>query len=480
MTFRFRPVQVSLRVPLLAAAAVFLFVTMTSQMTLRLAGLRMDEEAERLGRVYLDGLSAAVLPALRARDDLALREVLERAMGFREGVTERRMVVATPTGRMLAEAGIGPDPDWLAPMHRGISGPAWEVAADGQAVWVQRPLLDGGAVVALLAAKLDVGSITEQRHQLRFVMLVFGFAVAALGGALAAFAARQALRPVLVVTDALDRAGTNAIAPIPAKALPPSGTEGARLAAAFNGMVAHVAERETLARRLAERERAATLGRLAATVAHEVRNPLAGMLTALDSARDFGDDAAERAEALEVIERGLRQIELVVRSILAVHRDGGPPRPLEAADLEDLRVLVAPEAARRAIRLDWRVHLPRPFRTDASLLRQAALNLLLNAAAATPRGGQVALQVNLAAGALLSVTVADEGPGLPPDAHRRLQGHGDESEAGGLGLEVVATLARRLGAAVVVEQGCQGLGTRVTLAVPETGMAPGTAAEAPA
>lgn len=365
MTSRFRPVQASLRVPLLAAAAVFLFVTITGQMALRLAGLRVDEEAECLGRVYLDGLSAAVLPALRAQDDLALREVLERAMGFRESIAERRMLVATPAGRMLAEAGIGPDPDWLAPMHRGNRGPAWEVAPDGQAVWAQRPLLDGGAVVALLAAKLDIASITERRRQLRFVMLVFGFAVAALGGAKTAFAARQALRPVLVVTDAFDRAGRSAIMPIPAEALPPPGTEGARLAAAVNGMVANVAERETLARQLAERERAATPGRLAATVAHEVRNPLAGMLTALDSARDFGDDAAERGESLGVIERGLRQIQLGVSSILAVHRDGGPPRPLEAADLGDLRVLVAPEAARRAIRLDWQVQLPRPFRTDA-------------------------------------------------------------------------------------------------------------------
>jgi signal transduction histidine kinase len=295
MMSRFRPLQVSLRVPLLVAAAVFLFVTVTSQVALHLAGHRMDQEAERLGRVYLDGLSAAVLPALRAGDDAALREALERAMGFREGIRERRMVVATPDGRMLAEAGIGPDPDWLAPMHRGNRGALWEVAADGQAVWAQRPLVDDGVVVALLAAKLDVGSITERRHQLRFATLAFGFAVAALGGALAAFAARQALRPVLVVTDALDRAGSGAIAPIAPEAMPPPRTEGARLAAAFNGMVAHVTEREMLARRLAERERAATLGRLAATVAHEVRNPLAGMLTAVDSARDFGDDAAERA-----------------------------------------------------------------------------------------------------------------------------------------------------------------------------------------
>jgi two-component system, OmpR family, sensor kinase len=471
MTNSLPPFHMSKGVPLLAAAAVFLFVTVTSQVALRLAAHGMDQEAERLGRVYLDGLSAAILPALRAQDDDALREALERAMGFREGISERRMIVATPAGRILAEAGIGPDPDWLAPLHRGNSGSAWEVAPDGQAVWVQRPLFDG-ALVALIAAKLDVGSITERRDRLRFATLAFGLAVAALGGGLAALAARQALRPVLVVTEALGRSGAGAISPVSPDAMPPPGTEGARLAAAFNGMVGHVAEREALARRLSERERAATLGRLAATVAHEVRNPLAGMLTAVDSAREFGDDAAERAEALQVIERGLRQIEGVVTSILAVHRDGGPPRPLEAGDFDDLRLLAAPEAARRSIDLEWHVQLPHPFATDASLLRQVALNLLLNAVAATPAGRRVALDVRAAGAALLTVAIEDEGPGLPPAAERRLHGHEEEAEGRGLGLDVVATLARRLGAAVAVEAGRGGQGTRVTLSVPEAGAVP--------
>jgi signal transduction histidine kinase len=167
-----------------------------------------------------------------------------------------------------------------------------------------------------------------------------------------------------------------------------------------------------------------------------------------------------------VIERGLRQIELVVTSILAVHRDGGPPRPLETADLEDLRVLVGPEAAQRGVGLDWRVQLPQPFTTDAALLRQAALNLLLNAVAATPRGGRVTLEVRPAGRSALVVTIADEGPGLPPDGQRRLLGDGEDGEARGLGLEVVATLARRLGAEIAMEPGQGGRGTRVTLAVP--------------
>jgi two-component system OmpR family sensor kinase len=471
---------VSLRVPLLAAAAVFLFVTVTSQVALRLTGQRMDHEAERLGEVYLDGLSAAVLPALRAGNQAALEEALERAMGFRQGIRERRIVVAAPTGETIAAAGIGPDPDWLSPFHRGVEGPAWEVAPDGEAVWAQRPLADAGAVIAILAAKLDVAPIAERRDRLRVAMLAFGFALAVLGGALAALAARQAMRPVLGVTAALDRAGSGDIAPIPQSEMPPSGTEARRLAAAFNAMVAHVAEREVLSKRLAERERAATLGRLVATVAHEVRNPLAGMLTALESARDFGDDPAERAEALEVIERGLRQIDRVVSSMLAVHRDTGPPRPLVAADFEDLRVLIAPAAARRSVRLDWRVRLPAPFATDAPLLRQAVLNLLLNAVAATPQGGRVRLEVRPDADAGMVLVIEDEGHGLSAAARRRLLGKTAGENGPGLGLDVVATLARRLGVRIGVEPGAGGRGARVILAVPAVASAAPEPAAVPA
>ncbi|MBU8542063.1 MULTISPECIES: sensor histidine kinase [Roseomonadaceae] len=461
--------RVSLRVPLLAAAAVFLFVTATTQIALRMAGHRMDLEAERLGRVYLDGLSAAVLPAIRAGSVTALDEALIRATGFYEGIREAGLVVGTPDGRQISSAGVDPEPHWPAPFLRDNRNSAWEVSPDRAAVWVQRPLRDAGEVVAILAAKLDVSAITRRRLQLRAAMLAFGLAVGVMGGALAALAARQAMRPVLGVTAALDRAGAGRIAPIPDTALPPANTEAARLAAAFNAMVAHVAERERLARRLEERERGAVLGRLAATIAHEVRNPLAGMLTAVESAHAAGDDRDERAEALEMIERGLRQIERVVSSTLAQHRDNGPPRPLQSADFEDLRVLVSPEAARRAVGLDWRARLPQPFPVDAPPLRQAALNLLLNAVAATSAGGRVGLEAAIEADGGLLLAVEDEGPGVPAAARLRLLGVADpasDEASPGLGLEVVALIARRLRAQVAVEPGRKGLGNRVALRVP--------------
>ncbi len=93
-----------------------------------------------------------------------------------------------------------------------------------------------------------------------------------------------------------------------------------------------------MAARLAQRERESMLGRLAATVAHEVRNPLGGMSTALDTVRKFGDDLAARAKALDLIERGLWSIGNVVNSVLAFHRMPSDSRKLTRGDLDDLRI----------------------------------------------------------------------------------------------------------------------------------------------
>ncbi|EFH11192.1 histidine kinase dimerization/phospho-acceptor domain-containing protein, partial [Teichococcus cervicalis] len=175
-----------------------------------------------------------------------------------------------------------------------------------------------------------------------------------------------------------------------------------------------------LAARLAGRERAAVLGRLAATLAHEVRNPLAGMLTALDTIRRFGAEAAIRGRALDLVERGLRQIEAVVRSTLASYRQDAEPQPITAEDLEDLQLLVQPEARRGGVRLRWRVALEAPFATDGQRLRQLLLNLLLNAVAATPRDGLVSLDVRREGEALLA-ELRDEAGGLPEAAWRRLE-----------------------------------------------------------
>ncbi len=109
---------------------------------------------------------------------------------------------------------------------------------------------------------------------------------------------------------------------------------------------------------------------------------------------------------------------------------------------------------------------------DAALLRQAVLNLLLNAVAATPAGGQAGLEAMVEEDGWLAIAVDDAGPGLPLSARQRLglaagpDPDTAEELAAGLGLEVIAALARRLAGQIEVAPGPHHCGTRITLRLP--------------
>src|SRR5918995_2933546 len=103
---------------------------------------------------------------------------------------------------------------------------------------------------------------------------------------------------------------------------------------AFNGMVEAVREREGLARQLADEERLASLGRLASGMAHEINNPLGGILNAVDTLKQHGGRPEVRSRTLDLIERGLKGIRDVVRSTLVTYRaDHDGTRSLQPEDI---------------------------------------------------------------------------------------------------------------------------------------------------
>jgi signal transduction histidine kinase len=455
---RFRDISVATRLPLLAGIAVFATSAATSQLTIFSMDREVSRQSETLAAVYLDSLSGAVVQALESRDVPALQVALERALGFQVGVVDRIIAVGRPDGTIIARAGAT---DADPPMARGEYGDEWEPTVDGGMAWAQRRVVLDGQVVAVAAVQLAFPNLVERRrgHRVRL-----GIASLFLGGLAALLATRVAGRimtPVLDVAQTLENMAVRGNpSPDPARR-----TEGGRLAAALESLLARLREREELAARLAERERIAVLGRLAATVAHEVRNPLAGMLTAIDTIRHFGADATVRDRSLNLLERGLRQIEVVVQTTLATHRSEVPRRPMAAEDLDDLKVLVQPEARRRGVELTWEIAVSEPFRTDAVQLRQIVLNLLLNAIAASPPGGRVTLRARPRNAGLL-VEISDEAGGLPEEAWRMLAS-GAPGGGDGLGLEVAGRLAAGLHATIDIEGGPHGTCIRLHVPAPE-------------
>ena len=235
---------------------------------------------------------------------------------------------------------------------------------------------------------------------------------------------------------------------------------------AVNRMADDAREREAMLALLSEQEREAVLGRLTATLAHEVRNPLGGMVTAVQTLRKFGDQPDVRQDALDFIERGVLALRDVVDATLKTHRPGPGDRRLRLQDLQDVQRLVAGDAAQRGVQVVFEAApgLPDELPLAATEVRQVLLNLLINAVRATGQGGHVRLTVKQSDRTLV-LEVIDQGSGMAPDLARSLMRGEPQAGQGGLGVAVIVRLVQQLRGRVAVDAHSQG-GTHITLHLP--------------
>jgi signal transduction histidine kinase len=225
------------------------------------------------------------------------------------------------------------------------------------------------------------------------------------------FWGRRIAEPLGQLSGVLSRVGSepsNAIR----RALPEGGAdEIGAVSAAAGLMLDGLARKEELEREVVRTERLAAVGRVAAAIAHEINNPLGGMLNALDTLGRHGRPDSFTQKTLGLLARGLQQIRATVAALLVEARFDSPA--LTVQDWSDLRTLIEPQLSARRLRLRWDVQqseasCPLP----AHQVRQLVLNLLLNAVKAADDGGEVSLQVASAADAL-TIEVSNSGPGLP-------------------------------------------------------------------
>jgi len=336
----------------------------------------------------------------------------------------------------------------------------------------RRVLHEADNVAGALYAEFDITQQMEVRRAIFWALAGINALVAILTAAVGYGLARRMLAPMRVLGRHLARARDGDIAPIAAAEMKPSGTEFGRLFRGFNAMAAAVFEREQLRARLAEEEKLALLGRLASGMAHEVNNPLGGLLNTVDTLRRHGDDVVARAASLNLLERGLIGIRNVVHTALVTYRDRGDAQKLSAADLDDLRHLVAHEIRRRNLSLTWTNTAEGEIPLNGPQIRQAFLNLLLNACAASAPGNKIAVEVRRTNEGLV-LSVSDQGAGLPDEIrsiYEDQDGAGDMLRPGsGLGAWTVRRLMNALGGTIAIETPAGG-GTRVVLSIPLDGM----------
>ena len=190
--------------------------------------------------------------------------------------------------------------------------------------------------------------------------------------------------------------------------------------------------------RLREQAALARVGQMAAVVAHEVKNPLAGIKGVVQvlMSRRRPDDS-ELPVMRDIVER-IDALSELIHDLLLFAR----PRPLRLEPL-DLRELLAqsievvridPAAAAVAITLDSPVI---PLKGDAELLKSAVLNLLLNSAQAMHGHGAIHVDASVAAGRC-RLQIADNGPGIPDEIREKVfePFFTTKSRGGGLGLPI--------------------------------------------
>lgn len=460
---RFIRLPLLARVPLLAAIMIFAIAMLMIQIAVFSLSRQYEQLTERVGQVYLDGLSASVLPAYQRKDSEGIHHSFSQSLDVYQGVIDRQLVLIDRDAGILAHVS-GPNLAATTPPPGAVfetpTGYFYEPGS--QSIWVWRGLGEQGVI----AANLDVSVFAQERSVLRFRLILFGALmslVAALGGFMAI---RRMQRPLRTLSEHLSHAVAFGPQTIAESRIPEDDEETSRLMQAYNRMTRAVQDRERLSEQLAKQDQQALLGRIAATLAHEIRNPLAGIMTALQTIRMYGEDTRSRDEALDFIDRGIQSLQGVSEATLSAYRPSAPGPDLQSRDLHDVLLLVEPHAARKQVSVVQDIPAHLSVGLDAFKIRQIALNLLLNAVQTSPEGGAVALRAICGDG-LFILRVSDEGAGLPQEAKRfLLAGEAVRSDRS-LGLEIVRDLVRELEGDISVYNE-NGSGSTIELVFPVT------------
>ncbi|ODN69179.1 sensor histidine kinase [Methylobrevis pamukkalensis] len=471
---RLGALPLAIRIPLLVAILMIAVGAVASERVLS----RLQEVQERqlsdLTDAYLDGLASSLVDPVLREDPWEVFDILDRARGLYAAVRPLETIVLDDRGTVLAAS----DPRRF-PIGSPAPSQPDDVAADAAHVdeeearaYARRTLTVEGREVGSILVAIDAAPILEERRGVFYTLLASNAAVTLAAAALGSIAVRRMVRPIRMLGTHLTQALDGPVSPIPAAMIPAPGTEVGRLFRSYNALALAIGERDALLARAAEEERLASLGRLASGMAHEINNPLGGLFNALDTLRVHGDKAAIRKGSVDLLDRGLKGIRDVVRTTLATYRPDRELRPLRQADIDDLRILVRPEAGRKQLALDFSGRLDTDVPIDAFQLRQVLLNVLLNACRAAPEGGTVRMTVG-AQGASFTASIEDDGPGLPEDAEQILKGGlKPTTDRSGLGLVITSRMVRDLGGSLAAGTSTLG-GARITITIP---MAAGDAA----
>jgi len=282
--------------------------------------------------------------------------------------------------------------------------------------------------------------------------------------------ARRVLRPLAAVTE---RANAVARGDLTPRAVVAASDEIGELAATFEGMVAAIAKAN---RDKLQSERLAVVGRMAAHVTHEIRNPLSSIglnLELLEEELAEGQTSLESRQLMQAIKREVEHLSALSEEYLSLARPIHPRlEPERIGDIVgDVLTFVGPELERAGVTIEQRLEQVPEVLADEAQIRQVLTNLIRNAREAMSKGGSIRVAVSETEGHVRLV-VEDEGPGIPEELRQNIFDpfFTTKSQGTGLGLAVTRQIVEAHDGAIACEPR-EGGGTRFVVELPKRGPA---------
>jgi signal transduction histidine kinase len=483
--------RVSLRVKQTAAVTLLIALAMTALSIQHLANLaRVGLEDSRgigvlLGRMIYqrarDAIAAGGDPESSLRTDQAIRSILESTAGYAQNVTYAAVV--DNDGRAIAHSfpaaegqRIEAGENLSAVLERNTIAQIRAIYAD-RSLEIVLPLELGDAPFGAIRVGLSPVLIRNDLTEALEPMLVTTMLLSAAAILVGLILATRIVRPIHVINSGLMKLGRGE--KVGSIDLPPD-EELEGVGESF--------------RAISEKLAARSLGRLMAGVTHEVRNPLNAMTIHLELVREHLHrlTVASRApvgavlrlegrdeppvdvdgarEHIDVIASEIKRLDEVITGFVRFIRpEELQLQPVDVQSLiNEVVALVEPDAKRGGITCRGEVSGSLPeLRADPALLRQAVLNLALNACQAMPEGGKVTIAARTAKDRRIALTIEDTGIGIPADKLDRIFDlyFTTKPQGSGIGLSIVYRIVQLHGGEIEV-QSTEGRGTTFRLLLP--------------
>lgn len=329
----------------------------------------------------------------------------------------------------------------------------------------------------VLAVHVSMAQLQEKVGELSKTMFLWAFGITAvLAISLSTFLTHFVTNPIQDLIKTMERAEKGLEARVHVK----SSDDIGRLGDAFNSLLSKL-ER---ARRKVERyhyeqmkraDRLASIGEMAAGIAHEIKNPLAGIAGVIQVLKKDMPTTDQKRAVLEEVLSQVERMDKAVRNLLSFAR---PPEPnMTLVDINELigKLLdfLAPQFAKHAITAERKLAAGMPWLPlDPDLLQQAFLNIALNAIQAMQEGGRFTVETRFdeatgAAPGAVKIIFTDSGKGISPENRSRIFGpfFTTRQQGTGLGLTITQRIIEQHNGEISVTN-APGRGASFTISLP--------------